>query len=133
MGLLCIAKDSDSYIKAFDSIKCREFYTPAEEKTVYTVNDDYKVELENNTVTLDIRGNRFILAPSGTEGLSADFIVYSGYKKAFGNFGSDVTIFADKRFYNMEDPIAKVINSYYETTEMHIKLQDSQPMKGMSL
>ncbi|MGN0589160.1 MAG: ComEC/Rec2 family competence protein [Ruminiclostridium sp.] len=133
LGLLCIAKDSDSYIKAFDSIKYMELCTPAEEKTVYTVNDDYKVELENNTVTLDIRGNRFILAPSGTEGLTADFIVYSGYKKAFGNFGSSVTIFSDKRFYNMEDPIAKVINSYYETAEMHIKLQDSQPMKGMSL
>ena len=120
LGLLCIARDNDSYIKAFDNIKCRELYTPAEEKTVYTVSDDYTVEIENSTVNLDIRGNRFILAPSGTEGLSADFIVYSGYKKAFGNFGSSVTIFADKRFYNMEDPKIKVINSYYETAEIHI-------------
>lgn len=120
LGLLCIARDNDSYIKAFDNIKCRELYTPAEEKTVYTVSDDYTVEIEKSTVTLDIRGNRFILAPSGTAGLSADFIVYSGYKKAFGNFGSSVTIFADKRFYNMEDPKIKVINSYYETAEIHI-------------
>ena len=120
LGLLCITETKDSYIKAFEGIEYGELYTPAEDRTIYTVSGDYTVEIEDNITTLDIRGKRLILAPSGTEGLSADFIVYSGYKKAFGNFGNSVTIFSDKRFYNIEDPKVRVINSYYEKAEIHI-------------
>lgn len=120
LGLLCITNMDDSYIKAFNNIKYKELYTPALGKRIYTVNDDYRIEIDNGITALDIRGIRFILAPSGTERLTGDFIVYSGYKKAFGNFGSSVTIFSDKRFYNMEDPKVRVINSYYEKAEIHI-------------
>ena len=120
LGLLCVTEASDSYIEAFDSINCKELYTPAQEKIIYTVNNDYLIEADNGVTAIDIRGNRFILAPSGTENLTADFIVYSGCKKAFGNYGKNVTIFSDKRFYNMDAHNNRIINSYYEKAEIHI-------------
>ena len=119
VDLLCILNTEEDYFTSYSSLKYDNLHTPDKGNMLYKVNGDYSITVKGSTAFLDIYGNSFIIAPSGTEELTADYIVYYGYKKSFGNYGNNVTIFSDKKFYNMETT-KNVINSYYEDTEIHI-------------
>lgn len=119
IDLLCILNAEADYFTAYSSLKYDNIHTPDKENTLYRINDTYSLTVKGNSALLDINGSSFMIAPSGTEGISADFIIYYGYKKDFGNYGNNVTIFSDKKFYNTET-IKNTINSYYENAEIHI-------------
>lgn len=119
IDLLCILNSEDDYFTAYSSLEYDNLHTPDKENTLYHINDSYSLTVKGSAAHLDINGNSFMIAPSGTEELSADFLVYYGYKKDFGNYGNNVTIFCDKKFYKIETT-KNTINSYYENAEIHI-------------
>lgn len=102
----------DVYARGFDSLPCLGKYSGG--SMMYDINGDYSVVCDNGIMTAEINGITLSLAPAGTENLSSDIIVYSGYKKQYGNDGGTRTVFCDRRYTECEN------NAYYKKTVFYI-------------
>lgn len=114
--LLLACGGNEEFTAGLTDIPCLALCRTDTENISYDVSGAYSVTAENGIITAEINGVTILCAPSGTEALSGDIAVYSGYRESFGNFGKYVTFLSHKRFYNTEGAYCP----YYEEKEIII-------------
>ena len=114
--LLLTVGGNPEYTAGLTDIPCLSLCRTDTENMRFDVGGAYLVTAEKGVITAEINGVAILCAPAGTEALSGDIAVYSGYRKDFGNFGKYVTFLCHKRFYNTEGAFCP----YYEEKEIII-------------
>ena len=123
--LLLAVGGNEEFTAGITDIPCLALCRTDSENISFDVSGAYSVTAEKGVVSVETEVVTILCAPAGTEELSGDIAVYSGYRESFGNFGKYVTFLCHKRFYNTEGAFCP----YYEEKEIIIDKKGKILMK----
>lgn len=123
--LLLAVGGNEEFTAGITDIPCLALCRTDSENISFDVSGAYSVTAEKGVVSVETGGVTILSAPAGTEELSGDITVYSGYRESFGNSGKYVTFLCHKRFYNTEGAFCP----YYEEKEIIIDKKGKILMK----
>lgn len=94
--LVCVADSTNNNITALNNLNAKVLHTPGDPDSNYFVENEYHVMVCESQIYIYL-GDVVISLTDIDEASSADFAVYSGYRKKHESCGNYAEIFFDKR------------------------------------